>query len=60
MPAFLIHLLTLHFIFSLAVIRYERPNPELYSFQGALIINGNEEDAIPLNLEQTLWRVPIS
>jgi hypothetical protein len=40
-----------------AQVKYERPNPELYNFEGALIVNQNEEEAIPLNLEQTLWRV---
>lgn len=39
-----------------AQVKYERPNPELYNFEGALIINDHEDDAIPLNLEQTLWR----
>jgi magnesium-transporting ATPase (P-type) len=39
-----------------AQVKYERPNPELYNFEGALIVNQNEEEAIPLNLEQTLWR----
>lgn len=39
-----------------ARVKYERPNPELYNFEGALIVGDDEDQAIPLNLEQTLWR----
>jgi len=36
-------------------IEYERPNVELYNFEGVFELPGG--NVVPLNLDQTLWRV---
>lgn len=42
-----------------ATIEYEKPNVELYRFEGAIRMDSMNGEAVPINLEQTLWRACI-
>jgi hypothetical protein len=39
------------------VVECEHPNAELYNFEGTLRME-YDADPVPINLDQTLWRVP--